>query len=326
MSNRDLNLDFVKGTLVIVMVVYHAMNYFTNVDASYYGYLRFINGSFVFLAGYVVSTFYDEKYGADGWQLLKRLTWRGIKLLVLFTALNLAISALGVTSYQSVEFGTAGYLANVTEIYGSGNGKLMAFQILIPISYVLLVAPLYFTSRWFRDPLVVVTLIFAFTYSFLDLAAPNLFFLLIGLVGLSVGIMLKSRTVPAIRSRVVIIIGISLCAVVGNALSSNVLTYSIGVLLMLKLIYDGATLIDARGLTKRMTVVLGQYSLVCYVAQIVFLFALYRILSKPQWSLGYELGLVIVGTCFALLGGCLLLTHCRRNSLVVDRAYRSVFA
>ena len=42
-GDRDLNLDFVKGVLVVVMVVYHAMNYFADVDPDYYGYIRFIN-------------------------------------------------------------------------------------------------------------------------------------------------------------------------------------------------------------------------------------------------------------------------------------------
>jgi len=46
-TTRDLPLDFVKGVPVIVMVTYHVMNIFSTASAEAYGYIRFVNGSFI---------------------------------------------------------------------------------------------------------------------------------------------------------------------------------------------------------------------------------------------------------------------------------------
>lgn len=61
-SDRDVSLDFVKGILVIVMVIYHVMNYFSTAGPDSFGYVRFVTGSFIFVSGYIISTFYERKY------------------------------------------------------------------------------------------------------------------------------------------------------------------------------------------------------------------------------------------------------------------------
>jgi fucose 4-O-acetylase-like acetyltransferase len=112
---------------------------------------------------------------------------------------------------------------------------------------------------------------------------------------------------------------------VGNSLSGNVLTYSIGILFVLKLIYDaGATISDLLP-WKKALVLLGQYSLISYVTQIVFLFALRKLIPTYELPSATLVAIVVV-TCLSLFVMCTLLGRFRQNSLVIDRTYRLLFA
>src|SRR5215468_3492974 len=61
---RDLTLDVVKGALVVVMVVYHAMNVFSTAGADEYAYVRFVSGSFILMSGYIVARFDGPRFRA----------------------------------------------------------------------------------------------------------------------------------------------------------------------------------------------------------------------------------------------------------------------
>jgi fucose 4-O-acetylase-like acetyltransferase len=54
---RDLTLDVVKGALVVLMVVCHAMNIFSIAGPDEYAYVRFVSGSFILMSCYIVARF-----------------------------------------------------------------------------------------------------------------------------------------------------------------------------------------------------------------------------------------------------------------------------
>src|SRR3984957_1256663 len=81
-------LDFTKGALVLIMVLYHWINYFIW-QWPYYEYLRFLTPSFIFITGFMVSHVYLSKYAAADPRLSKRLFTRGLKLMAIFLLLNL---------------------------------------------------------------------------------------------------------------------------------------------------------------------------------------------------------------------------------------------
>ncbi len=83
-------LDFTKGALVLIMVLYHWMNYFLNLSWDLLKYLHFLTPSFIFITGFMVSNVYLSKYAAADPRLSKRLFTRGLKLLAIFLVLNLA--------------------------------------------------------------------------------------------------------------------------------------------------------------------------------------------------------------------------------------------
>src|ERR1700735_4456034 len=87
--DRNPALDFTKGALVLVMVLYHWANYFLNLSWTFYKYLHFLTPSFIFIAGFMISNVYLSKYASTKSGLSKRLFTRGLKLLAIFLFLNL---------------------------------------------------------------------------------------------------------------------------------------------------------------------------------------------------------------------------------------------
>src|SRR5262249_20409824 len=86
---RMTSVDFVKGALVLVMVLYHWLNYFVGLQWGGYRYLRFLTPSFIFITGFIVSYVYLSKYRYDDPLLRLRLWLRGLKLLGVFVVLNI---------------------------------------------------------------------------------------------------------------------------------------------------------------------------------------------------------------------------------------------
>src|SRR5437762_3854828 len=139
---RIVALDFTKGVLVLFMVLYHWLNYFVTPIGTFYNYLRFLTPSFIFISGFLVTNVALAKYSHEHRRLGWRLLERGGKLLILFTLLNIASGWL-LSGTGPGQVGTArdvgAFLRNAKEVYLTGNGKGAAFQILVPISYVLIV-------------------------------------------------------------------------------------------------------------------------------------------------------------------------------------------
>lgn len=323
---RDSRLDFVKGFLVVLMVVYHGMNHFDEIPAAYYGYLRFVNGSFVLISGYVVAAFFASGSRNQHLAATRQLSTRGIKLLLLFTALNLAAGFAGVTNYRNVTFGTTSFLGSLAGIYGSGETRQAAFRILVPISYVLILAgPFLLAGRW-QKHLIAATVLVSAAYSFLSPIAPNPFFVLLGLLGLSAGLLQANAPQFQFRNLAVIAISFLGLASVMDLLSGNVLTYGVAIVLTLKLVYDAAARLTSSSWLYRAGILLGRYSLVGYIAQIGFLHLLHKALSLPSLPVALQLAINVLLTTAFLFALCTGLDRLRRESRWIEKSYRLVFA
>ena len=114
---RNPALDFTKGTLVLLMVLYHWINYFVSTQGPFYTYLRFITPSFIFIAGFLIGNVYPAKYGWGNPAAVQRLVIRGLKLLAMFTILNVAANVIFVSNYKGAMPGIKGFLQNASSIY-----------------------------------------------------------------------------------------------------------------------------------------------------------------------------------------------------------------
>lgn len=287
--NRDAALDFTKGMLVLFMILYHWTNYFVGTEGAVYTYLRFITPSFIFIAGFLIAHVYPRKYGLHDPQLYRRLFNRGLKLLTLFTLLNVSANLLFSTGYRGAMPGTSGFFRNAFPVYVSGNAKA-AFGILVPISYLLLLSPgVLFLSGRISQPRYLVSVVLFLFLAFLDysyLASSNLTYVAIGLFGMACGFSSlekignwKGWPYALWSSYFGYLLYITIWGV-------GYLSQIVGVCLSVGLIYMMGLGATTGGRLYGQVVLLGEYSLLGYIAQIGVLHAIYhglRLLDLHVW-------------------------------------------
>ena len=139
---RDEALDWVKGALVVLMVVYHSLNYSPYTPVAF-DYIAFLPPSFIFVAGFLLTNSYLARYDLKDWRLHQRLVMRGAKLILLFTALNLGLYFIALGPAAVGQFAE-----NVQAIYLAADGRVASFSILTSIGYLLLLAPLLLRNRF----------------------------------------------------------------------------------------------------------------------------------------------------------------------------------
>jgi len=324
---RDHALDAVKGALVLLMVLYHWLNYFVGLGWPGYPFLRFLTPSFLFLTGFIVGRVYLVKYAGSPWQLARRSWQRGLKLLALFAALNLADTVVALRSIASIDIGRAWPLARLEAVLFHGAGGA-AFSILVPIAYFLLVVPVL---RWLvvaagiRLPsLAAATLAAAIVASLIGRGNAQFEFLALGLAGAGLGAA-RRFGIAYLTSHIALLLAAYLAHLVAIAVWNapfglQVVTTYLNVLVL----YACASRLAPRGAVVGGVIELGKYSLFAYVAQIVALQGLRGLLPPPHDVATSALALVaaILATGGAVTAVVLL----RRRSQAADWCYRAVFA
>jgi len=69
-----------------------------------------------------------------------RAIWRSLKLIALFSVLNIVINSLLNHNYNGAEFGINRFRHELGSIYLGGNKRAASFEILLPIAYAQLIA------------------------------------------------------------------------------------------------------------------------------------------------------------------------------------------
>ncbi len=325
-SSRDLPLDLVKGILVIVMVIYHIMNYFSTAGDEEFGYVRFVTGAFIFISGYIIAVFYEERLRTDRAGTSARLITRGIKLLMIFTALNIIISVTGIGNPYKVHMGLYRFFYSVPDIYIFATPKMASFQILLPISYLLILSPIILIRTvYLKYTFIIFMILLAGVCDLfhgnliLDCGTP-------GLVGILAGTFINEcEKQYMIRNKIVLACSIFVIVCLMSYFSRNYITYIMSIIILVKLLYDLSNILN---LTNRITlsvISFGQYSLLCYIIQIIFLQGLLRVLGNQRWEFGYELVSIFCITNVFLITFCMLLSFCRSYYRVIDTTYRFIF-
>lgn len=324
---RDPTLDLVKGALVVVMVVYHAMNIFSTAGPDAYAYVRFVSGSFILMSGYIVAKFHEARFKADWRGTSRRLVVRGLKLLMLFTLLNLLINLTGIGNPTKVQPGIQHYMSTLYEVYVAGEPRYASFQILLPIAYLLVAAPAVLMLGRLSKWLFVASFAMAFAPSLFGIESPNLDFAVLGAIGLSGGMLTNAVEKPFAMSGIWRTGGSLLASMMlMKYLSANLATYVLGTTVILKLLYDLSKAVRPGSRLAQASILLGQYSLVCYIAQIIFMQVLSWGLSRPRWELGYETIVVVFATVVFLLVLSAGLAMLRNRYRFVDTAYKLTFS
>ena len=303
------------------MVLYHSLNYSTQVDLAY-KILAFLPPSFIFITGFLISRIDSERSVADGRRTFLRLIVRGAKLVILFTALN--AGAYGIGSTRRGGAGESGFFNHWFAVYISGNSHLAAFQVLLPIGYLLIAAPALLWARrhpWFLPGLTAALVTLCALAENSGRSWPILCLGCSGLIG-----MIAARLETSRLGYLGKIYPLALLAYIGVSWASGQLGYPyllqlIGVCLALSAMY-GFSLASPAPDTLG---ILGRYSLFSYIVQILLLRALSAYTGRPA-PLSGSFAVLCAGTFLLMLLLVRLLDVIRTRSPRLDSVYRFIFA
>ena len=325
-SRRDASLDILKGALVVVMVWYHAMNVFSTAGPTTYSYVRFVSGSFILVSGYILGRFQDAGFSESPSNVSRRLVVRGLKLVMLFTGLNLiiALTGFGNSTKELPNFDHLG--AVLIDVFVVGVARVASFQILLPIGYVLISGPVFLwlgqRSRYAFVAGILLTEIVDVMFN----NSVNMYFYLLGFIGVVGGVASnRYKVFHMFKNMPRAIIFIISVEIIMKYAVAHLIYYTICTILLVQALYDLCSGIRIGGHLAQASMLLGRYSLICYIGQIIFMQSLSKVLSGRKWGLGWETILVSCLTVLVLLGLCSSLKFLQRRYKCVAKAYDLVF-
>jgi hypothetical protein len=212
---------------------------------------------------------------------------------------------------------------------GGGQAKAVAFYVLVPISYLLILsALLVLVSRFYRYAFYLAFLLSV--ASILAMAAwgmesENLELMAIGLLGVIVGYLPIEKLNALVRHPYLLAAAYVLYLVAITLWNIIYPLQIIGVCLSLLILYLLGQNSSESGKLSGRVVLLGKYSLFGYIAQVVILQLLRR--SMLHVDMGPAALPVSFVAAFALtVASVEALHHARAGSARVDRLYKVVFA
>jgi peptidoglycan/LPS O-acetylase OafA/YrhL len=334
-AQRIPALDFTKGALVLIMVLFHWINYFVGPQWGYYRYLGFLTSSFIFITGFMISNVYLSKYAAADPRLSKRLFTRGLKLLAIFVALNLVRSfvgpALGTRILESNPFN----LGNIFTIFVSGNlpfagGKLVAFAILVPIGYLLILAgALMLLYRMYRYTFQVACLFLLLSIAVMGwngARSENLELITIGMLGVVVGFTPIAAIDNFIRHPYILAFAY-VCYTIAITIWNIPFPLLIaGVCLSLAVIYLVGASSGEPGVVRREVILLGKYSLLGYISQIAVLQLLRAGFRHIDLGVAAVLSISFLAAFALTIASVEAVDRVRARMASFDKLYKAVFA
>jgi hypothetical protein len=303
------------------MVAYHTFSY-SRYRALAFQHLGFLPPSFIVIAGFIVGQFYASRYDLSTWSPYGRLLIRGLKLLAIFTLLNLLLYVIQYREFGPIE-GVLEFASRGIEIFFVGAGRIASFEVLVPIAYFLMFAPVVvYLARfapWSPAGLAVASVGFCFYLEKNGTVLEHLNLFSAGLLGMALGGISLPR-LNALASP----LWLSMLFFLSRLLGESYLVQTFGACIALLFAYSLALRICSINWFSRPVVLLGSYSLYAYLAQIAVLHGLRSILGVPESAPALiTLMLITLASTFLLVALAAAL-RVRYNCL--DRAYKSIFA
>jgi peptidoglycan/LPS O-acetylase OafA/YrhL len=323
-------IDFTKGALVIFMVIYHALNYSTQLELGF-RYLAFLPPSFIFITGFLIAFVYFPRPPGRDTATSGRMVGRGLKLLVLFTILNALGNLVSTRNYNGQPLNLKSFFAHWHEIYFSGAGTMAAFEVLLPIAYILLLGPLLLwlsrQGRWTVPAFAGLTILVLAGLEATRSGIPvNAAMMSAGLLGAAFGLLPQASFDQLGRWWVVPPVLYAVLAVLAHDRMSGsfLLQLTAATLAVAALFGIGGRFQKPAWLMDRFTM-LGNYSLLAYIVQIAFLQIMVRLLGRPEPA-SLDFLLLFSATLLVTVLAAELTDWLRTCRPWVDRAYRLVFA
>ncbi len=329
LKDRDQAIDVLKGLLVLLMVVYHALNYL-DTGSIPHRYLGFLPASFIMITGVLVIWAYQSKWGLTPATTALRLSFRGTKLLLLFTFLNIAAHLVFTRNRYGTEMSVHGFFAQWEQAYVLGSASGVAFDVLPPIAYTLLSSILLLWLASYRTWYVSVLAVGLFGYCvMLDLSGhgvATLHLMTAGCIGIALGCIGPDTINRAVHSPALLAAALAAYLVPLLAGLDSYATQASATIASLALLYALARRLPHDYWPIQQINLLGRYSLLSYIVQILYLQAS-RAIPTPAagwlvWTAVVLVALAGLLTWLTVLG----VDAARKRLALMDRAYRIVFA
>ena len=328
-TGRLAAIDLTKGVLVVCMVIYHSLNYSAHRELAF-KFLAFLPPSFILITGFLLSHVYLAGYSIRDWRLHSRLVMRGLRLLILFTLLNVLVQLLVTRGPYGSLPGLQMFWDYRFETYVSGDGSLAVFEVLLPIAYLLLLAPILLCLErlhsWILPVITALTLAVLAYWERQGMDWLNSQLLAAGLIGMLLG-RIRSPALNRLAGwRWIAIVAYAACFAVGYLRGHTFLVQLLSAAMALALIYAWMVkLHPEHNSVGRRIELLGRYSLVAYIVQIGILQVFSRVLGRPAPDSVAFLAM-LVGTLILTVLTVEILNWMRSRSATVGSLYKVVFA
>ena len=325
-SVKRLNeIDFIKGLLVILMVIYHSLNYH---GYSPYAYMKFLPPSFIMLTGFIITQLLFPRYLGDTTRAQQRLATRSVKIILIFTSLNIIGHILWTTHEYGFFYGLKDFWGNWREIFIVGRPDLVSFDILLPISYTIIISLILLTLH-LTGPLSTTVLSVSFfsvclLMEFRGTGIYNVSMISAGAIGMALGFIPLS-IVDNFSKSWGKYVPLTICLAIVYFSGHNYFTQMFSTILALLILYLISLKVNLSHIINKQIVFLGQYSLVGYILQIVFLKFYCSFL--PVWQTGKNnIALTVLLTITITYLSILIIDYARSRIRYVDILYKTVFA
>ncbi len=311
------------------MVVYHVLNYL-DYGPIPHDYLGFVPASFIMVTGFLVAQVYAPKAKRDFSGAAQRLAVRAVKLLLIFTVLNVGARLVWSRNRYGTELDLAAFFRDWASVYLKGDAAGVAFDVLVPISYTLLVSVLLLSAAASKRVTVhTLALALFLTCAVMESrgnAVTTLNLVSAGVLGVSLGALRPEAMQRFSTSAgMVCMLGVGYLGVLLLGMDNYPAQILSTVAWLAILFWMGRVLSSNRWWFEQICL-LGRYSLIGYIAQILYLQGAHTLLvMAPQSTFG-KATVVTAVIGLATWATILALEEVRQKSRAVDRAYRAVFA
>jgi hypothetical protein len=329
-EGRNVELDIIKGFLVLVMLFYHCAS--ISDLASLRIIMRkidFIHYAFLIITGFLCGYHYYPIIGSTRGKVRARLLSRSIKLIIIFAVGNVAYYFLG---YGHVDLGNVFIQSDLLVLFRSLLFRVpeVAFEILYLISLFLFAVGLIISFSWAKWFLLSVFLLPAVVDSI------PLLFMALGCAGMIIGMLVKDGYLdflgPLIHRHLWIfpLVLTMIITLVPTPDRWHVGTKGPFLFFLLATpiwLFSGLWAIEqtCSRYVQKQVVLLGRYTLLAYILQVVFA----RVICHILFGIGfkdftyYGISLTIAGvtTWMAVFS----VDKMRTISSFWDRTYRVVF-
>jgi len=310
------------------MLVHHSLNYYP-IGFPLIKYMRFVTGSFIFIAGFIITHFYITKYDLHEKTMYIRLFTRAIKLLLIFTVLNILIMMLLNNGLQSNAFDWSRLIHSIADLYIFGNYEMFYFDLLVPIAYVLMfTCLLIFILKRNFNLLKYITLALIIYCSFRFFNNDGGYYLrytTIGLIGASIGLIQHNKLEMISNYWLLIVVLYLIHILLLPIIKLYYPLYILIVILNLLFFYTLGMQIKQNNRLTDKIILLGKYSLISYIFQIAILQVLKRIMDFSFLGVNKTFIAFILATLTTYLF-IEFVDYLRRYSDLINKMYNLVFA